>query len=48
MGLHFLDWIDCNGVTFSLELMEWGCTYSKFEKKSEIHFRVTDLPDFMR
>ena len=30
MGLHFPDWVDCNGVTFSLELMEWGHTYLEF------------------
>ena len=33
MGLHFPDWVDCNGVTFSLELIEWGCIYSEFSVK---------------
>ena len=28
MGSHFHDWIDCNGVAFSIELLEWGCTFS--------------------
>ena len=27
---HFDDWIDYNGVTFSKELLEWGCTFSDF------------------
>ena len=26
MGLHFDDWIDCNGVAFSIALLEWGRT----------------------
>ena len=30
MGSHFHDWIDCNGVTFSIELLEWGRTFSDF------------------
>ena len=21
---HFHDWIDCNGVAFSIDLLEWG------------------------
>ena len=24
MGSHFHNWIDCNGVTFLVELLEWG------------------------
>ena len=27
---HFHDWIDCNGVAFSTELLEWGRTFSDF------------------
>ena len=30
MGWHFHGWIDCNGVAFSLELLEWGRTFSEF------------------
>ena len=30
MGSHFHDWIDYNGVAFSIELLEWGCTFSDF------------------
>ena len=27
MGSHFHDWIDYNGVTFSIELLEWSRTF---------------------
>ena len=27
MGSHFHDWIDYNGVAFSIELLEWGRTF---------------------
>lgn len=30
MGSHFHDSIDCNEVTFSIELLEWRCTFSDF------------------
>ena len=30
MGSHFHDWIDQNGVVFSIELLEWGRTFSDF------------------
>ena len=30
MGLHFHDWIDYNGVTFLVELLEWGRTFLGF------------------
>ena len=30
MGSHFHDWIDYNGVPFSIELLEWGLTFSDF------------------
>ena len=30
MGSHFHDWIDYNGVTFLVELLEWGRTFSGF------------------
>ena len=32
MGSHFGDWIDHNGVEFSMELLEWGRTFSGFER----------------
>ena len=28
MESHFHDWIDYNGVAFSIELLEWGRTFS--------------------
>ena len=30
MGSHFHNWTDYNGVTFLLELPEWGRTFSGF------------------
>ena len=30
MGSHFHDWIDYNGVTFLVELLEWGRSFSGF------------------
>ena len=30
MGSHFHHWIDYNGVTFLVELLEWGRTFSAF------------------
>ena len=30
MGSHFHVWIDYNGVAFSMELLEWGRTFSDF------------------
>ena len=33
MGSHFHDWIDYNGVAFSLELPDWGCTFPDFWSK---------------
>ena len=30
MGLYFHVWIDCNGVTFLKEGIEWGCAFSGF------------------
>ena len=34
MGLHFHDQIDCNGVTFSIELLECGRMFSGFGGKN--------------
>ena len=30
MGSRFHDWSDYNGVAFSIELLEWGRTFSDF------------------
>ena len=29
-GSHFHDGIDCNGVAFSIEFLEWGRKFSDF------------------
>ena len=31
MGSHFHDWIDYNGVAFSIVLLEWGRIFLGFE-----------------
>ena len=28
MGSHFQDWIDYDGVVFTIKLLERGCTFS--------------------
>ena len=30
MGSHFYDLVDYNGIAFSMELLEWGRTFSDF------------------
>ena len=37
IGSHFDDWIDYNEVTFSVMLLEWGCTLSDFWGKKVLH-----------
>ena len=37
MGLYFHDWIDYNGVAFSIELLEWGRTFSDFCGEKVLH-----------
>ena len=37
MGSHFHDWIDYNGVAFSIELVEWSRTFSDFWGKTVFH-----------
>ena len=42
MGSHFHDWIDYNGVAFSIELLEWDRTFSDFwGKKRFFTFTVS-------
>ena len=47
MGSHFHDWIGYNvGVTFSIELREWGRTFSGFwgyENSGKYEFWVFQL-----
>ena len=41
MGSHFHDCIDYNGVAFSIELLEWGCTFSDFGVRQFFIFTVS-------
>ena len=34
---HFHHWIDNNGVAFSIDLLEWGCTFSDFWGEKVLH-----------
>ena len=45
MGSHFHDWIDYNGVAFSIELLEWGRTFSdNFRVRKFFVITVSKLP----
>ena len=35
--LHFHDWINYNGVAFSIELLEWAHIFSDFWGKKVLH-----------
>ena len=37
MGSHFHNWINYNGVAFSIELVEWGRTFCIFWGKAVLH-----------
>ena len=37
MVSHFHDWIDYHGVAFSIELLEWGRTFSDFLGETVLH-----------
>ena len=41
MGSHFHDWIDYNGVAFSIELLEWGRKFSDSWGKTFFIFTVS-------
>ena len=41
MGSHFHDWTDYHGVTFSIELVEWGGTFSEFGVRQFFIFTVS-------
>ena len=45
MGSHFHDWIDYNGVTFSIALVEWGCTFADFWGKTVQDLRLANIPE---
>ena len=43
---HFLDWIDYHGVTVSIELLEWGRTFSNFLGKTVVHiYGLAKVPE---
>ena len=37
MGSHFHDWIDYDGVAFSIELLEWSRRFSDFGGIKVLH-----------
>ena len=43
MASYFHDWIDCNGVAFSIELLEWGRTFSAFLGQESS--RLANIPE---
>ena len=46
MGSHFHVWIDYNWVAFTMELLEWGRTFSDFGgKKRSSHSRLANVPE---
>ena len=45
MGSHFHAWIDYNGVTFSIALVEWGCTFADFWGKRVHDLRLANIPE---
>ena len=45
MGSHFHDRIDYNGVTFSIALVEWDCTFADFWGKRVHDLRLANIPE---
>ena len=45
MGSHFHDWIGYHGVTFSIELLEWGRTFSDFWGKAVLNIQLANVPE---
>ena len=37
IGSHFHDWIDYNGVAYSIALLEWGRTFSDIWGEKVLH-----------
>ena len=42
MGLHFHDWIEYNGVAFSIGLLQWGRAFSDFWVRQLFIFMVSN------
>ena len=47
MGSHFHNWTDYNGVTFLVELLEWGRTFSGFWDKKVLVSRDLKIGRFV-
>ena len=45
MGSHFHDWIDYNGVAFSIEFLEWGRTFLFLGWDSSSYLRLANVPE---
>ena len=46
MGSHFHDWIDYNGVAYSIGLLEWDRTFSDFlGKDSSSYLLLANIPE---
>ena len=45
MGSHSHDWIGYNGVAFSIELLEWGRTFSDFGGLDSSYLQLTNVPE---
>ena len=41
MGSNFQDLVDYNRVAISIELLEWGCTFSVFWSKTVLYIYKT-------
>ena len=51
MGSHFHDRIDKNGVAFSIELLQWGRTFSDFWGKKILFkwgFKMVSVKKFIK
>ena len=44
MGSHFHDWTDYHGVAFSIELVEWGGTFSEFWGDYSLYLQLANVP----
>ena len=47
MGSHFHNWIDYNGVAFSIVLLEWGRTFSDVERESSSYLRLANVLEYL-
>ena len=45
MGLHFHNWIYYDGVAISIELLEWGRTFSDVWGKTILYLHLQNVPE---